>query len=535
MNSNDFLKEGIGEDAHAMALDHEVQMARQECYHAAEDAIALHKLLRHMSEQQGLEGWVSAKITLASDYLNTVREHLEYQLMAGAEQQEPISVVTVAEGIITQEDLAPVTEGPVTKKPQPYNDPNWAKNLPKEKLDALAGTRYKKDKKDKDVAEGTVYDLEKEYGYEKPRSQPRRFAPSDYPYSQEEDDAYFREIFRKKRLAAQKAEREADHERLATGTNEGEEMGTFAALKDWQVWDVHVFNNYYRGKYADYGPRLYSVVAGSPEQARQVVIDNADYVLQDLLSRKLQNGKKVLPRGSALPIEEKRVGKATPGSITTVGLKKMLTPDGVQSYKFSNGKIVDGGERGTMGLNASLEQHADDKMKELGHKFKGVAEGAGKIADNKQSKLDALENKLEAKGYTRVKDSNGGEYQYKWIKDGAPTYVVNYRFGSNGYAEFWKEQGVAEDEAKLKAYKRASAGDAINRQNIARHTGKADPKIAKRNAGQERAEKRLSSISQGISETSAGSVAGVVAPVGKNKAKVGSLFGGTYKQKKAAK
>jgi len=123
---------------------------------------------------------------------------------------------------------------------------------------------------------------------------------------------------------------------------EGEEMSTFAALKDWRVWDVRVFNNYYRGKYADYGPRLYSVVASSPEEARQVVINNADYVLQDLLSRKLQNGKKVLPRGSALPVEEKRVGQADPGTITTMGLKKMLTPDGVQSFKFTNGKIVDG-------------------------------------------------------------------------------------------------------------------------------------------------------------------------------------------------
>jgi hypothetical protein len=46
-----------------------------------------------------------------------------------------------------------IAEGSVTKKPQPYNDPNWSKNLPKEKLDALAGPRYKKDKKDKGVAE----------------------------------------------------------------------------------------------------------------------------------------------------------------------------------------------------------------------------------------------------------------------------------------------------------------------------------------------------------------------------------------------
>jgi hypothetical protein len=93
MKSLDFLNEGIAEDAHEMHLDHEVQMARQELYHAAEDAIALHKLLRHVSEQQGLEGWVSSKITLAADYLNTVREHLEYQLMSGGPDESVVAVV----------------------------------------------------------------------------------------------------------------------------------------------------------------------------------------------------------------------------------------------------------------------------------------------------------------------------------------------------------------------------------------------------------------------------------------------------------
>ena len=52
-----------------------------------------------------------------------------------------------------------VEEGSVTKKPQPYNEPNWAKKLPKEKLDALAGPRYKKDKKEQGVAE----DLSEEF------------------------------------------------------------------------------------------------------------------------------------------------------------------------------------------------------------------------------------------------------------------------------------------------------------------------------------------------------------------------------------
>ena len=46
-----------------------------------------------------------------------------------------------------------LTEGSVAKKPQPYNEPGWAKKLPKEKLDAIAGPRYKDNKNKKDVKE----------------------------------------------------------------------------------------------------------------------------------------------------------------------------------------------------------------------------------------------------------------------------------------------------------------------------------------------------------------------------------------------
>jgi hypothetical protein len=60
-----------------------------------------------------------------------------------------------------------------------------------------------------------------------------------------------------------------------------------------------------------------------------------------------------------------------------------------------------------------------------------------------------------------------------------------------------KAKGVAEvSDTTLKNYKRTSAGDAINRQNVANRSGAKDPKIAKRNAGQERAEKKL----QGMAE-----------------------------------
>jgi hypothetical protein len=52
---------------------------------------------------------------------------------------------------------------PAVKKPQPYNDLDWAKNLPKEKLDALAGPRYKKDK-DQGMAEGDNPEYDDEAG-----------------------------------------------------------------------------------------------------------------------------------------------------------------------------------------------------------------------------------------------------------------------------------------------------------------------------------------------------------------------------------
>lgn len=84
MKTSDFLPQAsIVADAEEMHKDHEVQMAREECYHIAANAIELHKLLQQVSEQTGLDGWVSEKISLANDYCRTVREYLEYEIMSG--------------------------------------------------------------------------------------------------------------------------------------------------------------------------------------------------------------------------------------------------------------------------------------------------------------------------------------------------------------------------------------------------------------------------------------------------------------------
>lgn len=73
------VQENLGDLAHKVEQDHEIQLARGELYKAAKYSIKLHDMLKGMSEAEGLDGWVSAKITKASDYLGTVFHHLDYQ------------------------------------------------------------------------------------------------------------------------------------------------------------------------------------------------------------------------------------------------------------------------------------------------------------------------------------------------------------------------------------------------------------------------------------------------------------------------
>jgi|TARA_B110000259_G_scaffold141244_1_gene159083 hypothetical protein len=73
------IKEGLGDLAHAAEKDHEVQMARAELYKLAKYAIKLHEKLKGVSEAEGLEGWVQAKITKSADMIGSVYHHLDYQ------------------------------------------------------------------------------------------------------------------------------------------------------------------------------------------------------------------------------------------------------------------------------------------------------------------------------------------------------------------------------------------------------------------------------------------------------------------------
>lgn len=95
------LNEGLSDEAHTMEMDHEVQMARAQLYHAAKDAIRLHKILQNITEREGLEGWVAAKITTASDYLKSVADYMEYEQMApsteGIAPLAPMSAIAMPE------------------------------------------------------------------------------------------------------------------------------------------------------------------------------------------------------------------------------------------------------------------------------------------------------------------------------------------------------------------------------------------------------------------------------------------------------
>lgn len=83
MKPTEFLKENefIGDDAHQMHKSHQHHMLREECYHSAANAIKLHQLLGELPEGHELDAWAAEKISLANDYLKTVTEWLEYDVM----------------------------------------------------------------------------------------------------------------------------------------------------------------------------------------------------------------------------------------------------------------------------------------------------------------------------------------------------------------------------------------------------------------------------------------------------------------------
>ena len=77
-------------------VDHEVEMARSDLFSAAKNAQQVYAMIKEVSEDEGLEGWVQEKIIKANDYLNTIREYLEGKQVQGVTEnnQRGDSLVT---------------------------------------------------------------------------------------------------------------------------------------------------------------------------------------------------------------------------------------------------------------------------------------------------------------------------------------------------------------------------------------------------------------------------------------------------------
>ena len=79
MSKNKMTEGGLGDLAHMAELDHEVQMARSDLYKIAKYAIKLHDMLKNVSEEEGIEGWMQSKITKAADYIGSVYHNMDYE------------------------------------------------------------------------------------------------------------------------------------------------------------------------------------------------------------------------------------------------------------------------------------------------------------------------------------------------------------------------------------------------------------------------------------------------------------------------
>lgn len=73
------VSEGLADMADVAERDHEVQMARAELYKIAKYSIKLHDMMKRVSEEQGIDGWMQSKITKAADYIGSVYHTLDYE------------------------------------------------------------------------------------------------------------------------------------------------------------------------------------------------------------------------------------------------------------------------------------------------------------------------------------------------------------------------------------------------------------------------------------------------------------------------
>lgn len=266
------------------------------------------------------------------------------------------------------------------------------------------------------------------------------------------------------------------------GVAEASPETTLNLLKGLKSWQVVIMNNYYRGKYSDYSGRYYYVLATSPEEARQVVLDNADAILQDLLSMKSVNGRKILPRSSAIPITDKRIGDIKDGTeagrMSTAGYKKMFSPQGVMMVKLSGGAVVDvqGQEQGVAegseerGQNrlwqmiTDYEQRAKATKNDIkkAHYLKMASELRGKLkTSNEQGVAEDDAGDVEQRMIAKIEKEKQRLAKLKQTDPEAYKREMDKRKTSGRVppVSTFEDQGVAEDQEHLERIRKLSGLD----------------------------------------------------------------------------
>jgi hypothetical protein len=114
----------------------------------------------------------------------------------------------------------------------------------------------------------------------------------------------------------------------------------FYKLKGWQPWDVAIRNTYSAGRYASVSTRAYTVIAGSADEACSVVLHNATAILDDFLTKKTRNNRRILPAKTAMPITARAIAGVQDSSIICSGVRNFFTPDGIMCFKIINYNIA---------------------------------------------------------------------------------------------------------------------------------------------------------------------------------------------------
>ena len=146
------INEGhLSDVAPQVDTDHEVNMARNDLYKAANYAVDLHRMLKNVSEYEGLDGWVQSKITKASDYLSSVFHYMEgnavpdeadLALVVSADEdtngKDGTGTATINKGVVTKEALSSKGRANLAKMISDFERMAEEMNLSDEALDSIA-------------------------------------------------------------------------------------------------------------------------------------------------------------------------------------------------------------------------------------------------------------------------------------------------------------------------------------------------------------------------------------------------------------